>query len=48
MIEFRWKPEGEDLTGSVQVAGGFFMKLQYRELQGEEWSEWQDVPIGGG
>jgi len=54
MIELRWKPissakeEFEVAHGSaVTVLTQGLATLQYRQLQGEEWSEWEDVPIGG-
>lgn len=55
MIELRWKPirdakdeVGVALIGLSPYAIKGLAVLQYRRLQGEEWSEWEDVPIGGG
>lgn len=53
-FELRWKfidaepSMAEEAFGSpVSVLTEGLARLQYRQLQGEEWSGWEDVPIGG-
>lgn len=49
MFEFRWvEYKGLPRPGAVHVMDALWQSLQYRTVvDGEEWSEWQDVPMAG-
>lgn len=44
MIEIEWRDDETDSYKAVKHKDGEWRVLQIRQLKGNEWSEWQDIP----